>query len=255
MRDGLTRFNTRSALLAIAVLTLLGGVALGAGLTPSPDKDRAATEPPRVALQTSADKGTVAERGKGKGGKRGSRGKRGARGPRGRTGPQGERGPTGATGTTGPAGSSDEHVVDVGVDWNGEANSAGRDTSSVAVPGIGTMKLTCPAAGGNGAHTLVISPSSPAGRRTVATLTTFEQGNSSNQRFTSGDSSPISIPLPNNGMISGAFSIEPISGGSADAGGLPVADLTMSSFWKDNGDPPGSDDYCHLSAQIIAKGG
>lgn len=253
MRDGLTRINIRSALLAIAVVTLLGGVALGAGLTPSPDKDRAAKDSPRVALQTSAGGGTVAERGKrGKGGKRG---KRGARGPRGRTGPQGERGPTGATGATGPAGSSDEHVLDVGVDWDGEANSAGRDTSSVAVPGIGTMTLNCPAAGGNGAHTLVINPSSPAGRRTVATLTTFEQGNSSNERVTSGDSSPISIPLPNNGMISGAFSIEPISGGSADAGQLPVADLTMSSFWKDNGDPPGSDDYCHLSAQIIAKGG
>ncbi len=35
--------------------------------------------------------------------------------------------------------------------------------------------------------------------------------------------------------------------------GLPVADLTLSSYWNAN-DPNGSFNFCHVSAQILAKG-
>lgn len=251
MKDALRRINTRSALLAVALVALLGGVALGSGIGATGDNAgaRDAVGTARVAIETGASERVAAQRG--------PRGKRGPRGPRGRTGPEGERGPTGATGERGIPGSSDEHVLDVGIDWNGAANAAGNDTASVDLPGIGNLAIQCPSSPPDdpSVRRLVLTPAS-GGRRTVANVTTFEGAGTSaatNQRYQEDGVTPIVIPIPNNGMISGSFSVEPNSGGSTDAGQLPVADLTLSSYWKSN-DPIASENYCHVSAQLIAKG-
>lgn len=258
MRDVLKRLktlagiNSRALLLAVAFVALLGGVALGSGVAPVPGgggEGRGAVGTPRVAVETAA------------GGERevlrGPRGKRGPRGPRGRTGPEGERGPTGDTGTRGATGSSDEHVLDFGVDWIGADNAAGHDSAAIDLPGIGTLTIQCPSTPPDdpSVRRLVLTPVS-GGRRTVANLTTFEGAGTTaatNQRYQSDDTTPITALIPNNGMISGSFSVEPNSGGSADVGQLPVADITLSSYWKVN-DPIASENSCHISAQVLAKG-
>jgi hypothetical protein len=247
MRNALARINARAAALALAGLALLCGVALGAGIDPVPGgDDRGSEATPRVALQTVA--GVPAA----------ERARKGKRGPRGRRGPEGERGPTGPQGPRGPTGSSDEHVLDVGVDWNGSANAAGHDSASVELPGIGNLAIECPStapADDPAIHRMVLTPSS-AGRRTVANLTTFQgagQNAATNERLQSDDLTPIVVPIPRNGMISGIFSVEPSGGSSVDAGAMPVADMTLSSYWKDN-DPILSENTCHISAQLIAEG-
>lgn len=254
MKKSLKRINTRSALLAVAFVALLGGVALGSGITASRGggggKASSSSELPQVVVETASrgPQDGVAPRGK-----------RGKRGPRGRTGPQGERGPTGDTGPRGIEGSSDEHVLDIGVDWNGAANAPGNDSASVVLPGIGTLQILCPSTPPDdpSVRRLILTPAN-AGRRTVANLTSFEGSGvnapaSTNQRYQTDDQTPISALIPSNGMISGSFSVEPNSGGSADAGQLPVADITLSSFWKVN-DPIASENSCHISAQLLAKG-
>lgn len=251
MKDAFKRVNSRAALLAVALLGLLAGVALGSGLASFPGaSERAGTAGERVVVETASGvHHPAAERGK--------RGKRGPRGPRGRTGPEGERGPTGDTGERGVPGSSDEHVLDVGIDWNGAANAAGHDSASIELPGIGTLAMQCPSTPPDdpSVRRLVLTPTS-AGRRTVANLTTFEgagTGAASNQRYQTEDLTPITVPIPSNGMISGSFSVEPSAGDSTDPGQLPVADITLSSYWKVN-DPVASENSCHISAQVIAKG-
>ncbi len=247
MRNALTRINARAAALALAGLALLCGVALGAGVDPVPGGGNGGgpEATPRVALQTAP--GAAAERGR-----------KGKRGPRGRRGPEGERGATGPQGPRGITGSSDEHVLDVGVDWNGSANAAGHDSAAVDLPGIGNLSIQCPTtapADDPAIHRMVLTPSS-AGRRTVANLTTFQGDGSnttSNERSQTEDLTPIVVRIPRNGMISGTFSVEPSGGSSVDAGSLPVADITLSSYWKDN-DPTLSENTCHISAQLIAKG-
>ncbi|MFN8152052.1 MAG: hypothetical protein U0R24_13125 [Solirubrobacterales bacterium] len=246
----LAGINSRAVLLAVAFVALLGGVALGSGIAPVPGsgggRDGAST--PRVAIETAGGEQQAL---------RGQRGKRGPRGPRGRTGPEGERGPTGDTGTRGATGSSDEHVLDFGVDWIGSDNAAGHDSAAIDLPGIGTLTIQCPNTPPDdpSVRRLVLTPVS-GGRRTVANLTTFEGAGTTaatNQRYQSDDITPITALIPNNGMISGSFSVEPNSGGSADAGQLPVADITLSSYWKVN-DPIASENSCHISAQVLAKG-
>lgn len=248
MRDALKRINTRAAALAFAVLALLGGVALGAGAGPLPgaggdDSERAAT--PRVALQTAAGEPQAL------------RGAKGKRGPRGRRGPEGERGPTGQQGPQGPEGSSDEHVLQLGIDWNGSANAAGHDSSSVVLPGIGTLEAQCPATpvDDDSVRRLVLTPSNPSTIRTVATLTTFQGSgtDAATQTRIPGEGTPIIARIPRNGMINGTFSIEPKNLGSVDPGVLPTASITLSSYWKDN-DPVPGENYCHISAQLIAEG-
>lgn len=250
MKDAFNRVNSRAALLAVALVGLLAGVALGSGFASFPGANEdSPSAGPRVVVENAAAERQAAERGK--------RGKRGPRGPRGRTGPEGERGPTGETGERGVAGSSDEHVLDVGVDWNGSANAAGHDSSSVELPGIGTLTIQCPSTPPDdpSVRRLVLTPAS-GGRRTVANLTTFEGAGTNaatNQRYQTDDLTPITVPIPSNGMISGSFSVEPIAGDSTDPGQLPVADVTLSSFWKVN-DPVASENSCHISAQLLAEG-
>ena len=251
MKDALKRINSRALLLAVAFVALLGGVALGSGVAPLPGESggRDAAGTPRVAVETAVGEARQAQRGK--------RGKRGPRGPRGRTGPEGERGPSGETGARGVTGSSDEHVLDFGVDWDGAANAAGHDSSAIDLPGIGTLAIQCPSTSPDdpSVRRLVLTPAT-GGWRTVANLTTFEGAGTTaatNQRYQTNDTTAITALIPNNGMISGSFSVEPNSGGSADAGQLPVADITLSSYWKVN-DPIDTENSCHISAQVLAKG-
>lgn len=247
MRNATNRINAGVAVLAVGIVALLSGVAVGSGVTAPPAGDRApVTKPPRVAIETAAGghSGPVHRK----------RGKRGRRGP---TGPRGEPGPTGATGPRGIAGSSDEHVLDIGVDWNGAANAAGHDVAAVDLPGIGTLALQCPSGPPDdpSVRRLVLTPLG-GGRRTVANLTTFEGAGTTaatNQRYQTDDATPLTIPIPSNGMISGSFSVEPNSGENIEPGQLPIADLTLSSFWKVN-DPVPSENSCHISAQLLAKG-
>lgn len=247
MRNAIKRINVGTALLAVGIVALLGGVAVGSGVTAPSAGDRApVAKPPRVAVETAAS-----------GHSRPAHRKRGKRGPRGRTGPQGERGPTGVTGPRGIPGSSDEHVLDIGVDWNDAANAAGHDVAVVGLPGIGTLALQCPSNPPDdpSVRRLVLTPAS-GGRRTVANLTTFEGAGTTaatNQRYQTDDATPLTVPIPSNGMISGSFSVEPNSGEDIEPGQLPIADLTLSSFWKVN-DPVPSENSCHISAQLLAKG-
>lgn len=177
--------------------------------------------------------------------------KRGKRGRRGKPGPAGPRGFPGASG---------EQVHQLGVDWNGAGNAAGNDSASISLPRIGVLTLSCPATDGTnypGPRKLTLSPGADPGLRTVATLNTLQGSdmypdNVSNVRQESTGST-IEYPLPNNGMITGTFSAETVSGDGSSAGELPGAQITMSSSWKTN-DPNPDDNFCHLSAQVIAEG-
>lgn len=71
-------------------------------------------------------------------------------------------------------------------------------------------------------------------------------------RYTSSGASPVVADIPNNGMFSGTISIEPINGNGATPGVSP-ATIVVSSFWKDN-DPTPSQNYCHITAQVILRG-
>ncbi len=244
MRPAPKRINAGAAAVAVAVGALLGGVAVGNGATGG---DREPIEgTPRVVVETAAGARSEPAPQRNRA--------RGKRGPRGRTGPPGERG---VTGPRGIPGSSDEHVLDIGIDWNGTANAAGHDAAAVELPGIGTLALRCPSSPPDdpSVRRLVLTPAG-GGRRTVANLTTFAGAGTTaatNQRYQTDDATPLAVPIPSNGMISGSFSVEPNSGEGTEPGQLPVADITLSSFWKVN-DPIASENSCHVSAQLLAKG-
>ena len=129
--------------------------------------------------------------------------------------------------------------------------------ASIALPGIGTLAAQCPATPVDdpSVRRLVLTPFNPSSIRTVATLTTFEGSGTdkATQARRTGEGTPILIPIPRNGMINGTFSIEPKDGGSVDVGILPTASITLSGYWKDNDDLP-SENYCHVSAQVVAEG-
>jgi hypothetical protein len=241
-------------LIALA-LTLLGGVAFGAGMASSGNGGGGAervgfvsASEARQAHGTAVAKAPARAR---------ARGPRGPRGPRGRRGDEGERGITGEQGPVGPPGSSDEHVLDLGIDWNGSTNAAGHDTATANLTGIGELRLECPAepVDDDSYRRLVLTPASTA-RRTVASLTTFSGAGmdaASTSRYASEDGSPIVVRIPRNGMLNGTIGLEPSSGGSVAAGSLPVASITLSSYWKEN-DPVAAENYCHISAQVLSEG-
>ena len=72
------------------------------------------------------------------------------------------------------------------------------------------------------------------------------------RRATTSD--PVAFQLPNNGMVTGTFSAEPVSGDGADTGTMPSAQITLSSWWKTNDLDDPAANYCHLSGQVIAEG-
>jgi hypothetical protein len=168
------------------------------------------------------------------------------RGPR---GPRGFRGPQGPRGFTGPASPLDAVTVPLTINWFGGDGSGGVGSAGpVTIPGIGALTAECDAA----QQQLVLTPASSAGTRTVGDVTTFQgegtSGTSSNQRIESyGASTPVVIPLPTNGMLTGTFSVEP-DFGAGGPGPDPVS-FIFSSEWKLNGTAQ-SDDFCAVAGQL-----
>ena len=243
----------RGTFLALAATLAIGGIAIGAATGGAGGGDGATSSADRSARQAAAE--SIVERGQ--------RGPRGPRGPRGARGPRGPAGPQGPQGIPGLDGSSDERVLQLGVDWNNSSSGVSQTefSDTVTLPGIGDLTVACPTTDGenytDGPRRLTLTFGAGGGYRSVATLTTLQASdqypdNVDNVRRAT-TSAPIVFQLPNNGMVTGTFGVETINGGSLDAGTLPAAQITLSSWWKTN-DPIPSGNYCHLSGQVIAKG-
>jgi hypothetical protein len=175
------------------------------------------------------------------------RGPRGYRGYRGRQGPRGYTGPAGPQGAQAPA---DAIAVPVSINWFGNSYANPNGTAGpYTIPNVGTVTTECDL----GAQQITFTPASSAGTRTVADVTTFQgegtDGVSSNQEYDSyGASTPITVPLPVNGMLIGTLSVQPDSG---DGGpGPSPASFIFSSDMKLNGQG-GSGDFCSVGGQIL----
>ncbi len=179
------------------------------------------------------------------------------RGPRGFRGPQGPRGDRGPQGATGPQGASDPNgaaALSLTVNWfqnsGGNPTTQGQD-GPITIPGIGTMSVECD----YNNQQVVLNPysTSTSGTRTVANVTTFQgagySGASQNLRYESYGS-PIVIPLPSNGMVSGTLSVEPTYG--AGGAGPTPSSFTFSSFYKLNGGANAGDE-CEVAGQVVAQ--
>jgi len=158
------------------------------------------------------------------------------------------RGPAGPAGPAGPPGPPGPNIAaSLSLNWSGFANTASFDSSQAALAGLASLSTVCNAS----VQQLVITPAAQ-GVRTVADLTTMQgegvQGISSFQRTESDSGTPIVVALPNNGMITGTISVEPISG----TGGVEAdpATITLSSQFKLN-DPDAADDFCYVAAQAV----
>jgi methionine-rich copper-binding protein CopC len=110
--------------------------------------------------------------------------------------------------------------------WRGADAAPGHDTASVAVPGLGTLTLTC-AANVNGSRTLTVDSAQGA------TITTREGSVDTASPQAIG---PVTANLPNNGQVAITFP----SG----------ATLLASSRWKVN-DPDPAQNSCFVAAQAI----
>jgi hypothetical protein len=173
---------------------------------------------------------------------------RGATGPRGLAG---VTGPVGATGQQGPEGipgpPGPNLAESLTINWSGLAYAPERDTAVTTIPGVAKVEGRCSVE----EQAIVITPT-PSEVRTVADVTTFQgegvAGISSHSRLFSESTSPITIPLPTNGMIEGTLSIEPITG---DGGPGPApSSFTFSSEWKLN-DPDETANYCYVAGQFL----
>jgi len=110
--------------------------------------------------------------------------------------------------------------------WRGSEAAAGHDATAFAVPGLGTVSLTCQAAPG-GARALTVDTAQGA------TVTLRE---ASTDTARTQDIGPVTTDLPNNGMLAVAFP----SG----------ATLLVSSRWKVN-DPDPAQNSCFVAAQAL----
>jgi hypothetical protein len=189
------------------------------------------------------------------------RGKRGPRGPVGPPGPRGKRGKRGLQGPQGPQGvpgASRDVVVNLDVNWRGNAAATGNDSDSEVLPGIGTLTLSCPAVhptANPDAWQLTLK-NGTSSRRVSATLTTFQgsgtSGASRLERLEANPGGKVVFPIPSNGMMDGTFAAEPATGGSVAPGSLESASIILSSFRKTN-DPDPNENFCHISAQVFVK--
>ena len=255
------------ALLALAVSIAAGNSGLRDWVGSKPAASEVASSPVREAARSSGRQGKRSS--KGKRGSKGRRGRKGRRGPRGHTGTPGLPGPQGVPGTSG------DQVYDFSINWQGQATDpgSGATDSSLAVPGIGTLALSCPWAEDptDTSGSMTFAPAADnAGTRGVAAYTTIQgggtEGISSYYRLLSTQIKPI-IPigytetpddyssyfLPNNGMITGTLNIEPFSGAGATPG-PPPASFVLSSEYVAN-DPDPADRFCHISGQVITRVG
>jgi len=110
--------------------------------------------------------------------------------------------------------------------WRGSDAAAGHDATAFAVPGVGTVSLTCQAAP-NGVRALTIDTAQGA------TVTLRE---ASTDTARSQEIGPVSADLPNNGMLAVAFPTG--------------ATMLVSSRWKVN-DPDPAQNSCFVAAQAI----
>jgi hypothetical protein len=110
--------------------------------------------------------------------------------------------------------------------WRGADAAPGHETSSVAVPGLGTLTLNC-AANGNGSRTLTVDSAQGA---------TIVSRESSTDVSAPQPIGPVTANLPNNGQLFVTFP----SG----------ATILVSSRWKVN-DPDLTQDFCFIAAQAI----
>jgi hypothetical protein len=170
-------------------------------------------------------------------------------GPRGPAGPVGADGPAGPAGPKGPAGPLSNVVRSLTINWRYGASGVD-PTATTTLPGLGTARLTCTPS----AQTLTITPAT-AGSRTVFAADTAQGagtlGATSFVRATSqSPGAPITVAVPNNGMIFGTLSIEPVSG-TGGAGPDP-ATMTLSSTWKLN-DPNPVNNFCFVAAQFVGR--
>lgn len=248
MRETLTR-HTGAALALVGLLALLAALTI----TLAPANDEAATNGDLAGSKT-------AEQAKAKRSQRGKRGPKGPPGPRGKRGRRGKSGPQGAQGPAGPAGSNNERLYNLNVDWSNANDAAGNDSASRTIPGLGTLTVSCPTSDPQtypGDRLLTLSNES-GGRRVVATLTTFldDSSGGENVRNQRQQNPPgtISYGLPQNGMITGNLSVEPISGSGGPAGSLTNASLVLSSYYQTNDPGNPGNNWCHVSAQLVVKG-
>jgi hypothetical protein len=260
LSDMLKRF---APALVVALLTLTVGIALGSsGLRDWVGSKPAASEvtsgPARVATHSldRRAKYKQSRRAKYKQGKRGRRGKRGKRGKR------------------GTPGTSGDQVYNFSINWQGQATDpgSGATTSSLPVPGIGTLALSCPWAEDptDTSGSMTFAPAADnAGTRGVAAYTTIQGsatvGASSFYRLLSTQTNPIPIGytetpgdyssyfLPSNGMITGTLNIEPFSGAGATPGPPPASFILSSEYVANDPDP--ADRFCHISGQVITRVG
>lgn len=194
-------------------------------------------------------------------GRRGPPGPQGPPGPRGKRGKTGPQGPRGPQGPQGPAGINNERAISMTISWRSGAEAAGHETVSRALPGLGTLTLTCPTTNGTvypGDRKLILTNPASNTRRTAATLTTLQgaglSGASQLERLNIDPGQTAELGLPNNGMIEGTISAEPKSGGSVPPGTLTNASVVISSYYKTNDEQNPANNFCQVSAQLIVKG-
>jgi hypothetical protein len=113
--------------------------------------------------------------------------------------------------------------------WRGDPNAAGHDSSSVAVPGVGTVSVTCQASP-EGTRTLRIDPAELGGSVQVR-----EGGEDKLTNYSAG---PLVVQLPNNGQLK--------------IGLYDGASVMVSSRWKVN-DPKPGENSCRVGAQVIVR--
>ena len=223
MRESLKR-RSAALLAAVGLLALAAALALTLGSTERPGTD------------TKLTGAQSAEAAKARSGRRGPKGPPGPRGKRGKRGKPGERG---ARGPAGADGSNNDRLYNLNVDWSNANDAAGNDTASRTIPGIGTLTVSCPTSDPQtypGSRRLTLSNGS-GGMRVVATITSFLDDSAAgehvlNQRQQSPPDS-ISYGLPQNGMMTGNLSVEPINGSGGAAGSLPNASLILTSVLPD----------------------
>jgi hypothetical protein len=168
-------------------------------------------------------------------------------GPRGPAGPAGVAGPAGPAGPQGTVGPVSNVVKSLTINWR-DGVSVADPTATVPLPGLGTATLACTAA----AQTLTFTPASTGARTVVDADTAQGAGTQGATSFVSSASqgSPITLPVPNNGMIFATISIQPATGNGGP--GPDPASVTLSSQWKLN-DPNPVNNFCFIAAQFVGK--
>jgi hypothetical protein len=135
------------------------------------------------------------------------------------------------------------------INWRNGAAAVNAASAAIA-PGLGTLTVTCTP----DAQTLTLTPAANGPRTVLATDTVQGagvQGATSFARTASqAPSAPLTVSLPNNGMIFATISVEPYTG---DGGpGPDPATLTLSSQWKLN-DPNPVNNFCFVAAQLVGR--